>query len=238
MFAQNDNLIFVEYSRPSILKSIDIQTGHENWATEIASSDAIGTNSNFVFVGGMLAPYVNRPDDVTCNSITWDIECDWIELAAYDIQAGKQLWSNVYPGMALISQVTADKSTLQIRGSGTKGASHSEFVISTHSGELLEIQQPNNYLDTSPINLSVPENNTVQMATEISHGDSFSVFLSKDATLWLLDQNTDSVSETLKFDGPQIDFSDGSKVIVNGNIIIIYFRDTKQLFAFKYLNGK
>lgn len=237
MEISNDQLIYVDTDRPYILKSLTLSTGDSHWESNLSElPEAAIVHSNKVILGGLLATNERPNKDVFCEN-EWDPDCSVIFLATYTMESGQLLWSNTYSGMALIFQIVADDSTLHLTGSGTKGSFYSELFIDADSGVLQSGQT------LKPEDISIPtklpyqaDGVSVKMASAMAYGDTFSAFVANDGMLWVIDAENKSVLATLNFDGP--DVTDVAKVIVYGDVIVVYFRDSEQLFAFNFLDQK
>lgn len=234
MEIRNEQLIYVDTGHPYALKSLILLTGDSNWESNLTKlPNAATINSNSVVLGGLLAPNERPNRDVSCEN-EWESDCSAIYLAAYNLESGQLLWSNAYSGMGLIDQIVADNSTLHLTGGGTKGSFYSELFVNATNGVLQSSQI------LTPEDISIPtklpfqvEGISVKMASPMAYGDEFLAFVANNGSLWILDQEDKSVLAILDFDGPAV--TDAVKVIVHKDIIIVYFRDSEQLFAFRFL---
>lgn len=209
------------------IKCVHTTTGETEWESILDGLiNAAANNSSYIFL-----VFYQRPPP-GCRPIP---ECDSVRVTAYDITSGQTRWSEVFQGIGGVSQIDADESLVHIRGGGGHGAYVAAFSIEASTGQRVAYQgrRP----ESRPLHQELSKLVGQDVVGNIVVSDGAVYFSTDDATLWALSEETEELLGKVRFaiDDPSfIESRDAFHIVAQGQIVLLYFRDSRQLFAFRW----
>ncbi len=208
------------FTKNGSLKCLYTLTGEVKWQTHVKLfSNELSSNNHFIFV--------SSPGPSEDCSVFTPV-CESIRVTAYAVTSGLEVWANVYSGMGVVSQISANKSSLSIAGGGGHGTYHSAFKIDANTGELLDYHE----LElTIPLPNSFPNfaNERGHIISNVVLEDGTYYFFTDDKTLWAIDEHTEEILAKAIFSPSES--VDIVLITAQRDVVLIYFENSQQLFA-------
>lgn len=230
-------------SNLSLLK-LDLLTGQILWKVESDKQPSI-----LLFDHPILFLETDYGHVASCDE-TQRPSCAGIKISTYNIQLEQQVWVNVFAGLPNISQIHLDDSGLIINGSGDHCTYEGVFIIDPQTGIEREAIFQEGCLGMSVSNregfdpydlpFGLSQGSDISFVDTISSnfavGNSIVYVLTTDAELWAFDEETRQLQDVLTFTPGDLPLrsQNMSWVIAQDNLVVVYFRDTMQLFAYQF----
>lgn len=232
------------WNEPHTFKKLDLLTGEVIWEAPLRSrADAVSSNSHHVYSSRYLGASYRRPPELDCGGHLgdpkWDPGCDAIRVDAFDRASGDITWSQTYTSMASIAHMTSEDSLLKISGSGGKGTYEASLTIDAFTGDLISISYERLEKFSEPDYTGLLLRAGISPSTVVSNfatDGEIVYFLTANGKLWAIDKNAGVARGELRF-GPEdqtLNPLDDFKVVAEKSIVIVYLRDSQQLFAFRF----
>lgn len=227
------------------LEAIDIATSQIQWQADIPVPASIGIYNDKVFVLSQewldQAPTSTNQEFPNCSFIR-----KMYSLSAYDLHTGQKEWGYGYQGVNGNSMYFVNQSVF-LTGTGMHGTRHISVKIDKNSGFIVD--QNCNGLRSSLYSegISNPPPSEGDFGSSFTAGALDDVdesyrfgcqrgyhlcFLTKGNRLHVRDRDSRKDIAVLDFEGPELT-NYYSEIVVQGNIIVVHFVDSHQIFAFR-----
>lgn len=218
----------------SVLNCLNLESGDLMWQTQVSH---YGSNA----VSNEFAVFIPSPRrDKTCSVFT--PQCESIEVIAYDVSSGRIKWSKIYQGIGVVTQMSADKTTIDLIGGGGHGTYDATLTIDAETGSLLRYQEQAPFISPPQPTKIVPDflKNREDVVSNLASMDGTIYFLTEGATLWAVNETTGTVLGTANFQPEQSPLIalDPYEVAVKDGTIAVYLSDSRQLFALRLLTNR
>jgi hypothetical protein len=209
------------------IKCVHVTTGDIQWESSLEGLiNAAVNNSSYIFV-----VFYQRPPP-GCRPIP---KCDSVRVTAYDITSGQMKWSEVFQGIGGVSQIDADESLVHVRGGGGHGAYVAAFSIEASTGQRVASQTRRP--ESQPLHQELSKLVGKDVVGNIVVNEGIIYFSTDDTTLWALSEETKEVLGKVSFaiDDPSFPArGDAFHIAAQGQTVLLYFKDSQQLFAFRW----
>jgi outer membrane protein assembly factor BamB len=231
LMVHNNHAIFLgrRFLEPPQLQSLYLFNGDVLWQAGIPASIhgrpwAIVSNARFIYIGFLDSPAEGYQFE----------ERGSVRLAAYDIESGDLVWNRVYQGLAIITSISA---TGQEEVTFGGGFGHTgvpvEYTIDAQTGDVISYHIMG--LSASQLH-SLPLSLDREVVSNIALSKGILFFLTEDALLWAVDEDTGEILGSVQFTPNNLRFNVpyDHHVAATSEFVIVYLGDSRQLFAFRF----
>lgn len=183
--------------------------------------------------------FVMTTKQIPCGG-EWRPECESIIMTVYDAIDGEEVLTHTYEGLLNIGLVEINDSSIIIHGSANRGNRRATYFIDKMNGDLLQSTEPQyslreingQYIDPQSM---LDDPNFIPISNVIEQDETI-YFVSNESQLLALRKDSRSILGSVEFVPNDRFISPNSvTILADGNIIIVYFEDSRQIFSFRFL---
>jgi outer membrane protein assembly factor BamB len=212
-----------------VLQAQNLENGKVMWEQTVRQSGATKIAKNKIFV------VTTR--QITCG-MEWRPECESIIVTAYDVDSGNEEWAKKYEGLLNVELLEVKGSSLIIHGSAKHGIRRATYIIDMRDGAFLqsmEAQRGGREIEEIRKPEPIPEDLRFSPLSNLFKQTGSLFFVSQEGRLLAVREEDQTIIGSVQFIPNDLYVSTTDITVTGGkSIVIVYFDDSRQLFAFRF----